>query len=87
MLRRELVGAHLMADGDLSMTVTVTVPGIPTLVTNPRTGRGAGERDGHTITAQRGELTPPAPPQIGKRGTGAQEDNGNIGKGRTGRIS
>jgi hypothetical protein len=76
-----------MADGDLSMTVTVDVPAVPTLVTQPRTGKGADDRNGHTIIAQRGELAPPATPQIGKRGTGAQEDNGNLGKGRTGRIS
>ena len=35
-----------MADGDLSMTVTVEGATVPLLVTNPRTGRGADDRRG-----------------------------------------
>jgi hypothetical protein len=74
--------------GDVGLTFTLDTGAAATvLVSGPRTGRPADDRDGRTVTAARGELDLPAEPDTGRRGTGAQEDNGNLGKGRTGRIS
>jgi hypothetical protein len=69
-----------MADGDLSITVTVNVPAVPTLVTHPRTGRGADDTDGQM---------PRSTGNVAQERTGGdvQESNGNLGRGRTGKVN
>jgi hypothetical protein len=59
-----------MADGDLSMTVTVTVPAVPTLVTASPQGRAADDRTGSLPRS---------------KGTGAQERRGHDAQEITGR--
>ena len=69
-----------MADGDLSMTVTVEGATVPTFVTAPRTGTGADDRHG-----QMPRTTGTAAQE--RRGGGVQESNGSPSTGSTGRIS
>lgn len=77
-----------MADGDLSMTVTVEGVGVPVLVTAPRTGYSGQERNG---TGPQGTgYTISGPSNIAREGTegsGGQENNGTVSTGRTGTVS
>jgi hypothetical protein len=70
-----------MADGDLSMTVTVDASVLPVLVTEPRTGTAADDRDGYLPRGMAHRIS-----RSGEGSTG-QDRDGNLNNGTTGRVS